>query len=135
MQQQKIQAEQEAIERKIQNDNDQAEKEREKDILVTQIDALKFAEGNVSDIREAILNLQEANLKQRELYSNVLSKTRELDIKEKLADKQSENQANQINLNHQLELRRIQIAEKEAALREKELVIKDKAAKNKNKPK
>ena len=135
MQQQKIQAEQDAIERKIQNDNDQAEKEREKDILVTQIDALKFAEGNVSNIREAILNLQEANLKQRELYSNVLSKTRELDIKEKLADKQSENQANQINLNHQLELRRIQIAEKEAALREKELVIKDKAAKNKNKPK
>jgi len=134
LQQQKIQADQDALERKIANDNDQAEKEREKDILVTQIDALKFAEGNTNDIRSAILDLQEANMKQKELYSSVLGKTREMDIKERAMEKDAANKANQLDLNHQLELRRIQIAEKEAALRERELIVKDKAAKNKNKP-
>lgn len=135
MQQQQIEAQQAAVEMKMQNDNDQAEKEREKDILVVQIDALKFAEGNTNDIRTAILDLQEANMKQKELYSSVLGKTREMDLKEKEMERNSSNQDKQLDLNHQLELRRIQIAEKEAALRERELVVKDKAAKNKNKPK
>ena len=73
-------------------------------------------------------------MKQKELYSSVLGKTREMDIKERAMEKDAANKANQLDLNHQLELRRIQIAENEAALRERELIVKDKAAKNKNKP-
>ena len=113
--QQKIDADQQALQQKLQFDAEQNELDRKSRILEAQIKTLGYAQGTTDEIASEILDLQKATIQQKELYSslNIANQAKDLAMKRKEAEmqQQSAKQAQDQN-----------IKMKELQLREKEIV-------------
>lgn len=131
LQEQQIQAAQAQMQAEINAKSQENALDRDKDVMVAQIKALGYAQDDAAGIQEAILKLQDANQKQKQLYAqseaalraqamkesqqqfDFAAKSKQLDIQERLALKNTEQKDRAL----QQKDRELDIREKDIAAR------------------
>lgn len=115
-----IQSQKEAQQLALQEQRSRDEREHEKDIMVAQIRSLGYAEDDAAGIRRGILELQDANLKQREYYDNLLERQDAIKLKTVDSEHKRLTDKGKLELESKLKLKASQQKDRELDIREKE---------------
>lgn len=132
MQEQQIQAAQAQMQAEMQAKIQENALDRDKDVMVAQIKALGYAQDDAAGIQSAILELQSANQKQKELYAKNEATMRAQAMKE--ADQQFAFAAKskQLDIQERLALKNAEAKDRALSQKDRELDIREKdiAARN-----
>ncbi len=115
MQDKQIKAQQEAMDKKMQNDNLQKQLDREEKLEYARIDSLKFAKENVGQMSDEIKEMSQYNLEMAKLGVDKYKADLKNTIDTRKLDKSHEMQSNQIDLQERMKLKEIEIRDKELA--------------------
>lgn len=104
------------------NANAESEKDREKDILVAQIKALGYGNSTSDEINSEIMELQNASMKQQEMYNRVLDQEANRDLKNRESQQKQEMSNQDRMLKKEVEMKKLSQKDRELDIREKEMI-------------
>ena len=128
-QQQALAKQEQIVDKQLAEQKAREEREHEKDIQVAQIRAVGYGEGSSDEISKEIIELQNANQRQREFYDKQRYQDSLLSLKEREINQRQDRDGIRDSLEEKIKIKQLEQKDKELDIREKEVIARNKRTK------
>ncbi len=127
-----LQAQKEQQQLALQQAERKEQLDREKDIMVAQIKAVGYGNSTSDEISQEILELQQANKEQRDLYDRVVSDQEDREVKRQEGERKERMSNEDRMMNKEIKFKELAQRDRELDIREKEVKASNKRTKKLN---